>query len=248
MVYRKKIPAGKAKRWSVAANVGVGPYKAGLRFNSRALTNKIQSVIHRDKESHTTFHAPIFFTGALQNTLYSTSPVQDIVLGAYDHTRTGGKVFLKNQVIRGDITSVPGVEYYLRHLVCWVQDNTINNPGWTNSGSNVGSQQLFTSNINVAFALIDNKLNSQVIYDKIHKLKPASSGQVGHLTFTDTININKYVIFENANQGNSTAGNSCLKGRNLYHVFIPFTPNSSNGGTASVGNVTLSGLTNWEIC
>lgn len=233
----------KRKRWYASAQIGKNvPFIGGTGFRigtTRRVAKIARAIVNKDRE---TKQYPFSFNqgGLLENTVYTSAPVQFITEGTDDNQRIGKKIFLRHLNLKGQIYGSYPV-YFVRVMVYWSPtETTITGTYPTLSNVSVGTTQLFTPTVGAyAFAHLNNKLGNKMLCDRVYKVDSETSGTPDERKFRIDC-----PIFRNIQYANNAAP-SLLHGDQLYVSVIVHQINVSGGSATSVG-IVCNGIVTYK--
>ena len=241
MAYKRNTRKGLKKRgFQFQASIGKGvPFIGGssIRLGTRA--NAVKKIVRRElnKNEETKIWATsdLKSTGLLQNTLYTISPMV-VAVGTGVNQRIGTQIFVRHLKVRLAISNTnTQSSIQFRILTLWSDKQYALD--WTAYGAALGSTDIFYPSNNYTGALINNKLDTRIICDKIYTVKTDISGQLIKKNYSYDCPIMKKVTYLGAN--------NLVKDSQLYIVIIPTTPLGVNGVTA-VGDISAQALLTYK--
>lgn len=234
MVYRRgtRKPArrGIKKRWYVDASlpksvpiIGGASFRAGSGLIKRMVKREVQN----QEESKY-----LIFSGSSQTLTHDnvttvapwqTAPLQGVAV----NQRVGTDIYVKNILLSMNILNIAGVFAKIRVLGVWLDKQIPLTPAvGLLHGPAVGVNDLFfTTTLGYTHGLINNKLDHTIICDKTYTIKPDYTGEVKNQLIRVNCPINKKVVYT------GVAAPQFFKDKQLYFVFIPYTPNGTVGTT-----------------
>lgn len=221
------------------------------RYAKKAKTATIKSVVKSvlNKQEETKQYGldaeiPV---GNLYNDIPVTiSHLQAMATGVADGQRTGSQVFIKNVVIKhrffSSTVSLSQLNAVFRVLLIWSDKLILANNAYVSFPSTplafVGGEIFFgrtASSTRWASSLVNNKLEGQVVSDKLIKVSsPNPTNTIDGFTM-QTIKINKKLTY--------LGGTGYTKNRNLYCVIIPQVPQVASGSLIQWGINTQAVVT-----
>lgn len=237
----RKVPrrGGLKKRWYFDATIGknvpiIGG--TGIRMGSNNVKSIVRRELGRQEETKIFSTSDLLNTGLKENTLYTLSPLT-ITIGGNPVQRIGSQIYLRHLKVRMSIqntTTQPQVQF--RVMVLWSDSQYLLD--WTTyGGAGVGSTEIFYPNNNYTMALINNKLNTKIICDKLFTVKSDISGAVARRNFSLDCPIYQKITY--------LGTNNFIKDQQLYVVIIPTTPSGTTGVT-SVGSFSAQALVTFK--
>lgn len=235
MVYRqnqRRKPVGRRvrRRWYLDASIGKGvPIVGGtgIKMGTNAVKRVVRREIYKQEETKmASFAGPTTSLG--NGTIYTLTPLKGIVQGTGASERVGDQIYLRHIKMRTTLVSTVQGAIRIRVLALWRDDSYVHlNP--YSYQSLIGSTDLFYStSASMTHALINNKLDHQIICDKVFTVPHNGGDSVvkPERTFDVDCSVNKKVTF---------ASDGRLKDKQLYFVLICSTTGSPQG-TSDVFN------------
>lgn len=226
MVLNKRSRTGLRKRWSASASVKLPLGSGQVRLSSRGLKSVVKREINKSEETKVYTTGSISSTLLKHNTIYTLQPTQFITQGTDYVNRTGNTIFLRHVKLKGLVS--PGTANYITYRVMgiWSESQYIGASFAFNSG--VGVTDLFHSANFYTYALVNPKLPSTVIYDKLHTVKNTITGVESTFPLELDLPIMRKMIYQ---PGSGLT--KLFKDKQLYIIIIPYVA----GGTSGTTNV-----------
>lgn len=230
---------GLRKRWYFDATIGknvplIGG--TGIRMGTNGVKKIVRRELGRQEETKIFTTGDLLNTGLKENTLYTLSPLT-ITTGTGLNQRIGSQIYLRHIKLRMNITNTtaqPQVQF--RVMVVWSDSQYLLD--WTTyAGVGLGSSELFYTSNNYTTALINNKLNTKVICDRLFTVNTDVASAVVRRTFSMDCPIYQRITY--------LGSNNLIKDQQLYVVIIPTTP-AGVTGTTSIGSFTAQALVTYK--
>lgn len=221
--YKKRPKAKYAKRRYVAP--------------ATAVRRVVRSEMNRQEEikqiaSQYGVASPTF----TNNDLFTMAPFQGIVLGTSDSQRIGSQIFIKNYIARFTATgALASLNSIIRVVAVWM-DKQVAIPTISAANGGVIASELFLGAFKNVNAMVNNKLDHTIVYDRLFKLESKNTN-IGNAIFECKIPINQKVTYN--------TGSVQMKDKNFYVVFMISVP-AASGGVASAWQVNVDQLVTYK--
>lgn len=218
------------KRWYLDASIGknvplIGG--TGLRMGSGLIKRQIRQELARQQDNkQVAGHQPYenLITHLGMDTLYVSSPVQNMVEGTSNSNRTGSEVFLRYSKVKGLLGNKSTLAEVRYRLMCVASSKpysatTTTPQSWGGISAQFITDGLFNSGYQVLYNATINNTNSnfKVLEDKKIVIRPTISGSVKTVPFEMTCKHMKKVTYS------GTTSQSVLRGWNYYFIIIPYS-------------------------
>lgn len=224
MPYQRKnqgrAAAPKRRRYKLGVNLPRWAGGGGINFETSAkkiVRRVVKQELRKDEETKQLPFA--YSSNALgHNTMYSVYPWQALNQGTSGSTRVGDQVFLRHMKMRGyasNTTVLPTIKY--RILGVWLDKKYPNATTVATATSAyqtiapVSTDLFFTTHSILSTALINNKLEHQVVFDRLIEIK-TEVGTRETKRFDIDVPIMKKVTLQTDN---------LLKDSQFYVIIIP---------------------------
>lgn len=197
-------------------------YKAPSR---KPLVRTVKKIVRNQLLTPKTYHSSVHVRSpTFHNIMESVDLLRDIVPGHNEDEREGDSIYVKNIIIKGQIETNTTHIHRLGFRLMVFKHRA--------KSSGTGLQEDFSfadilMNGNSANTLVEpwdpNKCT--VLYDRVHTVTPAISGQKNFKTFQIVLrNVGKYVY-------DDSSGYSLGRDYGIYFVYIPYIVGGTAGST-----------------
>lgn len=213
-------------------------FTAKRRLGAALVRKTVRSEMNRQEEIKQSFNFyGIASPAMLNDCIYTTAPLQSVAQGTGDSNRIGNQIYLKNLHLRMTFSgALASLNARFRVMVLWL-DKQVSIPAISATNAGVINTDLFFGNYRLVNALINNKLEHKVIYDKVINIESKNTS-IPQGLLDVRVPLNTKVTY-------LTAGGVFTKEKQLYVCWMPSIPFATSG-VASAWQVNIDQLLTYK--